>query len=67
MGRAFARIVNVKELLANEAVYLQQIGDMSTVPILSVRQTVATIGKPLGINISSTCIKPCNGNAEYVG
>ena len=53
MGRAFARIVNVKELL-------QQIGDMSMIPILSVRQTV-------DINISSTCIKPCNGNVEHVG
>ena len=64
MGRAFARIVNVKELLVNEAI---SIGDMSTVPILSVRQTVDMIGKPLEINISSTRIKPCNGNAEHVG
>ena len=65
MGRAFARIMNVKELLANEAIYiLQQIGDVS---ILSVRQTVDMIGKPLEINISSTCVKPCNGNAEHVG
>ena len=36
---------------------LQQIGDISTVPILSVRQTVDMIGNPLEINISSTCIK----------
>ena len=44
-GRAFARIMNVKELLANEAIYiLQQIGDVS---ILSVRQTVDMIGKTL--------------------
>ena len=56
MGRAFARIVNVKELLANEAISLQQIGDMSTVPILSMRQTVDMIGKLLEINISLTCI-----------
>ena len=46
---------------------LQQIGDMSTVPILFVRQTVDKIGKPLEINISSTCIKPGNGNVEHVG
>ena len=52
VGRAFARIVNVKELLANEAIssyILQQIGDVSTVPVLSVRQTVDMIGKPLEI------------------
>ena len=45
---------------------MQQIGDMSTVPILFVRQTVDMIGKPLEINISSTCIKPGNGNVERV-
>ena len=62
MGRAFARIMNVKELLANEAIYiLQQIGDVS------VRQTVDMIGKTLEINISSTYVKPCNGNVEHVG
>ena len=55
VGRAFARIVNVKELLANEAIF-----------VLSVRQTVDMIGKPLEINISSTCIKACNGSAEHV-
>ena len=62
MGRAFTRIKNVKELLANEAIdILQQIGDVS------VRQTVDMIGKTLEINISSTCVKPCNGNVEHVG
>ena len=35
--------------------------------IISVRQTVDMIGKPLEINISTTCIKPCNGNVEHVG
>ena len=45
--------MNVKELLANEAIYiLQQIGDVC---------------KTLEINISSTCVKPCNGNVEHVG
>ena len=48
VGRAFARIMNVQELLANE-------GDVS---ILSVRQTVDMIGKTLEINISSICVKP---------
>ena len=42
VGRAFTRIKNVKELLANEAIdILQQIGDVS------VRQTVDMIGKTL--------------------
>ena len=51
----------MKELLANEAIYiLQQIGDVS------VRQTVDMIGKTLEINVSSTCVKPCNGTCRMM-